>query len=274
MISGDTVENILKSYVEQVNYKLPGVLSSLYIYGSYVLGDFDKRYSDIDFIAVVSNELWRSDIKKLELIHKKIQRKFPKPNMNGIYVQWSDLGKSPAGIKPFPYFFERKMYRLGHFEINPVTWYGLKYFGRKLLGKDISELPYDINWDAVRKYDSENINSYWKNWIVKAGKNFCAHSLQLLLSRRKVEWGVLSVSRLYYSLKEGSITSKVKAGEYMLKHAPGKFNKIINEALSLRYEKKSSLYSSYFKRKKDVLDYMNYVRDEINKISSRPGSLL
>ncbi|MDZ5016954.1 DUF4111 domain-containing protein, partial [Clostridium perfringens] len=63
-----------------------------------------------------------------------------------------------------------------------------------------------------------------------------------------IEWGVLGVSRLYYTFKERDITSKIGAGEYALQNLPERWHKIINESMRLRKGNKKSFYNSIFER--------------------------
>jgi hypothetical protein len=83
-----------------------------------------------------------------------------------------------------------------------------------------------------------------------------------------IEWGVLGVSRLYYTFKEKDMTSKVGAGEYALKNVPQEWHKIINESMRLRKGNKKSYYNSIVKRRNDALKYIDYIIQESNKFLS------
>jgi len=77
-----------------------------------------------------------------------------------------------------------------------------------------------------------------------------------------IEWGVLGVSRIYYTFKERDITSKIGAGEYALRTVPHRWHKIINEAMRLRKRNKKSCYKSIFQRRKYALDYIEFIMQE------------
>lgn len=112
----------------------------------------------------------------------------------------------------------------------------------------------------------DNLNTYWLNWIISSSKLFSTKGLMSAISLKTIEWGVLGITRQYYSFIEKDITSKTGAGEYALKRVPEKFNKILNEAMRLRKGITKSYYKSIFKRRKDMLQYMNYIIDSSNKI--------
>jgi hypothetical protein len=81
-----------------------------------------------------------------------------------------------------------------------------------------------------------------------------------------IEWGVLGVTRLFYTFKEKDMTSKLGAGEYALQTVPEKWHKIINEAMRPRKNNTKSYYKCIFERRNDALAYMDYVIEESNRI--------
>ncbi|WP_253198587.1 aminoglycoside adenylyltransferase domain-containing protein [Clostridium estertheticum] len=81
-----------------------------------------------------------------------------------------------------------------------------------------------------------------------------------------IEWGVLGVSRLYYTFKERDMTSKVGAGEYILQKVPQRWHKVINEAMRLRKGNPKSYYKSIFERRVDVLSYIDFIIQESNNL--------
>ncbi|MDZ7543792.1 DUF4111 domain-containing protein, partial [Clostridium perfringens] len=111
-----------------------------------------------------------------------------------------------------------------------------------------------------------NHNTYWINWINDCRKLTSMKYIGLLVSLNMIEWGVLGISRLYYSFKERDITSKIGAGEYALQNVPERWHKIINESMRLRKGNKKSYYNSIFERRNDALIYINYIIQESNEL--------
>ncbi len=256
-------DKIITTYLREIDNSLPGFLNAFYIFGSIPLDDFHPSKSDIDFIAVTSQPPSVTQVKILGNIHRKIQGLFLKPNMNGTYITLQDLGKYKSLIPPVPYFYNGNMHRSGHFEINMVTWFQLINNPVKI--RENVPLNFSVNVHVLLKEMHQNMNSYWRNWI-NEHLNFISYNGLQMFFDCVIEWGVLGVSRQFFTIKTNQITSKHKAGVYCLDNVPAKYNNILSEALRIRREEKRSLYGSKLKRKQDALDYMNYIIDESNKI--------
>lgn len=257
-----SVSQISNIYLEEVEHALPGFLKGFYLYGSCTLNDFHSYKSDIDFIAVPHAAPSAGEIKTLGQIHRRLQKKFPKPNMNGIYLEAGSIGKVKEDIKPYPYFFEGRMRTGGHMELNKVTWYQLKNNASMVLGSGAASFNFEITPEELKREMRENINSYWKVWLNKhTGFSRCS---LLLLHSRMIEWGVLGVSRQYYTIQTGKITSKAEAGRFCLQNAPSEYKQILEEAVCIR-EGKPSIYKSKLKRRKHTVKYMNYIIGLLNR---------
>jgi hypothetical protein len=256
------VLQILKIYLRKVEHALPGFLKGFYVYGSCTLNDFYSYKSDIDFIAVPKTPPSGDEIKILERIHRRLQRNFPKPNMNGMYLDAGSIGKRKEDVKSYPYFFEGRMYTGGHMELSKVTWYQLKNNASAVLGAEPYSFNFNVTPEELKEEMRENINEYWKVWLNRH-TGFAWRSA-LLLHSSLVEWGVLGVSRQYYTMLTGGITSKAAAGKFCLQNAPSEYKQILEEAVCIR-EGKPSKYSSKLKRRKDTVKYMKYVIDNINR---------
>jgi predicted nucleotidyltransferase len=232
-------------------------MNGFYIYGSAATDDFHVERSDIDFIAIVETGLSYEQIDKLQLIHSLIQLKYKKPELNGFYVTPDQLGLPKGKIKPVTFFYEGKVHDRGHFELNLVTWYQLKNSAVTIRGFPANELGFSVSWDDLIAEMKNNMNTYWKKWIRKSSRLFSYDSI-LLLSPERIEWGVLGTARQYYSFNEGGIVSKTEAGRWALEKVPEKYHKILQEALNIRSGGRQA-YSSRFRRRKDVLEFMNYI---------------
>lgn len=260
------IKQIISEYLNIVDGYNPELLEGFYLYGSVALGDFSLKLSDIDFIAVSKNRLTKEDIVKLDGIHQMIRKAYPKPSLEGIYVTWEDLGEL-NDVEPYPYYHEGKMHESGLFECNPVTWHELTTCGIAIQGPEVTELNITQDWGQLIKLMHENLNSYWLNWIKQSSKRMTINSVTLLFSKAAVEWGVLGITRLFYTFRENQITSKARAGEYALGVVPERWHRIIQESINYRRGLSKSLYRSVWKRRADALAYMNYILNECNKMN-------
>ena len=268
VVMPNEVNDILEMYCGLLLDKITDTVSGVYLYGSLVLHDFQLGDSDIDFITVVNRPLTDEEIAVLDEIHGTVRKYFSTPPMNGIYVQVQDIGGMEENIEPIPYYFNGTMHKAGYFEINPVTWFELKERGVAIFGPDVSTLDFSFDFNTITEYIADNINSYWNNWVGRARNGLSRHSVGLFFSKEMVEWGVLGVTRQYYTLREEDVISKSKAGEYALLYVPDKWKQIIKEALRIREGVITSNYISPIKRRNDTLSYMDFIIAECNKLLS------
>jgi len=246
--------------------KLPKFLEAYYIYGSIALGAFHYGLSDIDFIAIVKRKVTQSDIDILKEIHSNIKIKFPETDLMGLYVMGNDLQLEYENEKSCPCFIDGRYKGLEKFEKNSIDAFQLKKYGLTVKGQEIDNFDFTVNWDILIQNMRENLNTYWFNWNDDCKKFLSEKYIGLFVDLGMIEWGVLGVSRLYYTFKERDMTSKMGAGEYALQTVPQRWNKVINEAMRLRKGNQKTYYKSIFLRRKDVLAYIDFIIQESNNL--------
>ena len=99
-----TIAPLLRTYVLTIDRELPGLLVGFYLHGSIALGAFNPRSSDIDAVAVIRRRCTAADLATLKQIHDTVQERYPRPFLEVIYLQASDLGKEEDQVEPFPVF--------------------------------------------------------------------------------------------------------------------------------------------------------------------------
>ncbi|PFH86283.1 aminoglycoside adenylyltransferase domain-containing protein [Bacillus sp. AFS088145] len=257
---------VLDTYFHYFDLKLPNLIESFYLYGSITLGAYKIGFSDIDFMAVVMRKVTDADLKILKEIHKDVQKKFPNTILDGWYILNEDIESLNKEGNSSIRFNDGKFQGLNKFQKNSLDAFQLKKYGITVRGINIDNVDLLVNWDTILSNMGDNLNSYWLSWLNNCKKFPTVKYLSLFVSLRSIEWGILGVSRLYYTFKEKDITSKVGAGEYVLEVVPKRWHKIINESMRLRTEHKKSYYKSIFTRRKDAIDYMEFMIREINKL--------
>ncbi|WP_088013709.1 aminoglycoside adenylyltransferase domain-containing protein [Gottfriedia acidiceleris] len=257
---------ILDTYFHYFDLKLPNLIDSFYLYGSITLGAFKNGFSDIDFIAVVKRDVSDADVKILKKIHKDVQRKFPNTILDGWYILNEDIQSINEEGNLCIRFNDGKYQGLHKFQRNSIDAFQLKKYGITVKGLNIEKVDISVNWDTLLSNMRDNLNSYWISWLNNCKKFPTINYLSLFVSLRSIEWGILGVSRLYYTFKENDITSKVAAGEYVLGAVPIRWHKIINESMRLRTDNKKSYYKSIYTRRKDAIDYVEFMIEECNKL--------
>jgi len=249
----EPVRSTLEDYVFLINKELPDLINGFYLVGSIALDGFNKRFSDIDFVAVLNRKASQWDIGKLIAIHNRIEKDSPKWKLSGCYIQIDDLGRFENEIKPHPYYHDGKFHNGGYFEINSITWWILKNHGIAIIGKETAELLFTVDWNLLIATTKENLNSYWAGWTKRID------GFLVMLSDWGIQWTVLGVLRQYYTFRENSITTKTKAAEYALKRLPHRWHSLIQEAIDIREGKKKPLYRSKIMRMIKAVKFIKYV---------------
>jgi hypothetical protein len=85
-----------------------------------------------------------------------------------------------------------------------------------------------------------------------------------LYSNWGIQWAVLGILRQFFTFRENSITTKVKAGEYALGCLPSRWHPLIQEAINIRQGQKGPSNRFRFGRMVRTVRFLNYVIDRCN----------
>lgn len=260
----EKVDEVVDVYLKLIEERLSDLLESFYLFGSVSLGAYQEGMSDIDFYAVVKRKLTDADVEVLKQVHKEMKKKYPQPSLDGMYIRREDLDGRNEGVQSCPYFNEGKLQMFRAFHQNWIDAFQLKTYGIVLKGLPIETYNIPVDWNELKSNLVQNINSYWATWTKRCETITSLQYPGLYVSSSLIEWGVLGVTRLYYSIKEEDIISKVGAGEYALRTVPHPYHPILQEALRIRKGDKPSDYNSVFKRRRDALAYMKFIIEACN----------
>ena len=249
----EPVQPIIKEYLRLTEQRLVGLINASYAIGSIALGEFNECFSDIDFITVLSRKASPIDLGHLRKIHQSIESTYPRWKMSGSYVQAGDLGKRGNDLRPYPQFHDGMLHPAVHNGINSVTWWELKNHGIPIAGTGSGTLPFTVNWDVLITEMQENLNTYWRSWTRRPRR------IAVLYSNWGIQWAVLGVLRQFFTFRENSITTKVKAGEYALGCLPSRWHPLIQEAIDIRQGQKGSSYRFRFGRMMETVRFLNCV---------------
>ncbi|WP_417897834.1 aminoglycoside adenylyltransferase domain-containing protein [Bacillus haimaensis] len=259
---------IVDEMIEEIETALPKFLQGFYIYGSISLGAYQNGFSDIDFIALINQHPTDNELQRVKDIHKQMHNKFSGSILDGYYLVKEEMEAENQRIIPSYYFSEGKFKGERSFHKDSIDAFQLKKYGMIIMGQRVD---YSVDFDIVLKSQKDNIHTYWQNWLDGCKRFPSINYFGSFVSIRSIEWGVLGVTRLFYTIREKDMTSKVGAGEYALGTVPEKWHKIIQEAIRWRKGEKKSLYRSARKRRADALAYMEYVIGECNALADKCG---
>jgi len=243
----------VEEYQRCLEQYAPQLVAGIYLAGSIALGVYQAGQSDIDFITVLSREAQEQDIRALGRAHESVEKFYPRSALEGSYLQWRDLGRPKLSIAPDPCYFSRRTHPAARHDINPVTWWILRYHGIAVAGPQPSALGYEVPWESVHAYTLANLHTYWAAWTTSPVR------LARLLTDDGIQWAVLGIARLLYALQERTMTGKLQAGEYALKWAPARWRKLVQEAVDLRSGRGTRYYRSRLIRAADAVAFLRYV---------------
>jgi hypothetical protein len=260
-------QTVLRMLFHDLDQRAPGLFPDASIVGSLALDDAQPGKSDIDLVLICPDSATNDDVMAaLGPAMSMIRRDYPEPGLDGIVLTPRDLALGPTMIEgPRPVIFE------GNVELrndgsawNPVTWQILRQDGIRWRGRSLSDADLHDDPDLLRTWTRGNLEGYWRPWLARSGRllsPFGAWSLR----GDFVEWGVLGVTRLHYTIATGQITSKSGAGAYALETFPEYWHLIVREAMDIRRnpERARSLYRrDVLGRRKEARDYIAMVIED------------
>ncbi len=209
----------------------------IYIFGSIALGAFEELESDID-------------AKRLEVL----------------YIPLHDLGKRNREIAPYPIIQFGKFSPAGYGDLNYVTWWTVKNKSICLLGPECATLPFEVTWQDVLETMRDNLDNYWPS---KAKRPY------LFLLDGWIVIAVATLCRILTTIEEEEIITKSVALKCWRGRLPARWCPLIDEAWRIRHHLCTpSLYRSRLKRMREVLAFIEYVRERGGKVlEASSGSL-
>lgn len=178
-------------------------LLGLYLWGSYVVGDFDPRISDLDLVAALSDDVDTQELDGLAAMHVALARRWPAWN-NRIEVRYARLatldrpadGGEIVSISP-----GEELNRRVSDSRWSVDWFVVRDLGRTLFGPPAAELLAPITRERFVASVRENVAS-WGDWM------------NGLRGRRGQAYAILLACRALRSVTRGDQLSKPAAGRW------------------------------------------------------------
>jgi predicted nucleotidyltransferase len=249
----EPVRPILQDYIALVNQRLPGLIKAWFIEGSIALEGFNEHFSDIDFLVVLDRTATSAEIESLRLIHKTIEKDYPKREIMGNYLP-TDAWSLFNGQRESHLRYHRDILQpQKRFDLDSVEGWILKHHGIALIGPDPQSLRFTVDWNVIIRKMRGNLNSYWAGYTRRPNR------IISLYSDWGIQWTVLGVLRQFYSFREDSITTKIEAGEYALTCMPTRWHRLIQEAIDIRECKPASAYRFRIMRVIDTINFVKYV---------------
>lgn len=218
------IKTLLDELLADIQKPLGEKFKGLYLYGSLVWGDFDYLVSDIDLLAVTSDDMTGQDYDGLEQMHADFASKHLIWE-NRIEVQYaSELGLRSFrnGLSKMAVISPGEPFHVIDAGIDWLTnWYFVQDYGLILFGPSPDQFIDSISKDEFSRavYDHA---LFWADYV-KQTRN----------TRPYQSYAVLTLCRALYTVTHEEQVSKQKAAEWTKTQMP-EWKDFIDEALYVR----------------------------------------
>jgi predicted nucleotidyltransferase len=211
--------------LEKLTARLPVILGrnmvGIYLYGSLTQGAFDPARSDVDCIVVTRRELSEAQFKRLCVWLAREARSNPwMERLQLLFLLRDEVLKMDSRACLYQF---GQLKRSGS-DGNPIIWMNVLASGVVLYGPRpetfVPEITPEILFEALARevnYLREEISckpeSEWRD-----------------VASYRV-YAVLTLCRILFSFRKGTIVSKQRAAGWALKHLPEEWREIILQAL-------------------------------------------
>jgi hypothetical protein len=223
------VTDAIAQYLAACDAAVPGLVVGLHVVGSLALGDFRPDRSDIDVVAVVTEQPDHETRQRLADVHRTAA-----PTIDGPYLTAGALVTDPGGVGPVAHHVD------GHFafgdchEVSPVTWAILDHDAITMRGARPAALGLSSDADAVRRFSASNLWNYWTGWAEWTAAVMAELPGDSLIDARLLEWGVLGAARVHLAATTGEVVSKSAAGTRARSTAGEEWHSVLQLALDAR----------------------------------------
>lgn len=249
-----TVQAVTDSFLDEVDARLPGRLTGLFLHGSLCWGEFFDG-SDVDFVGLWDRLPGGVDLQALEEAHLATRRRHPRTVFDGFHANAEDLAVPPSQVGPRPVFFRSHFTARGGLDINPVTWHELAERAVVVRG---ALPPIRCDREELRAYTAANLDDYWRGELVRV----VADGPTVAGSAENVAWVTLGVARLRHLLDTGELTSKSGAGRYVLERLDQRWHRLATEALRVReHGPGDAQYDDPAVRGRDLIAFLAWALD-------------
>lgn len=215
----------IESYLRTADRLLPGAVTACAVGGSIALDAYRPGRSDVDVVAVISDE-WkerRGLLSRLRLLHlSQLPRLSVRAGRglgfsaccNTVFIWESEVTRPVTSIRPIASHVGEIFDSSGAFDVNPVVWKQLVDGGTSVRGDKVADWGLDPEPEVLHAWVARNLREYWTPLAENLGRN------RRRLSAGGVEWCLLGPARMHRTLLTGAIISKEAAGQHALDEFP------------------------------------------------------
>ncbi|WP_176560334.1 aminoglycoside adenylyltransferase domain-containing protein [Brevibacillus dissolubilis] len=203
-LSNQHVQRVVSSFTHQLHNLFGANLLGFYLYGSVSLGAYEEGISDIDFLAVLAQEMTPLQLIKLRRAYQTACEKDAlAKTFEGNFILQNKLFLD--NTVPCPQVYDGAFHVAAPRDWNAVTLYNLYHHGLSVKGPSPKSLLTPVTERDLIKTMLGNLL-----YLEQRMPYYAQHSLEYQV------FGVLTLCRILYTVETGKITSKRQAAEYVL----------------------------------------------------------
>jgi predicted nucleotidyltransferase len=215
-----------KALLEELTAEIPQALGSrllgLYLWGSYVLGDFDPQLSDVDLVAALAADIGEDEFAALQAMHNALALRFPAwaGRIEVAYATVAALDRPAEGGEIVRISPGEPLNRRRSDERWVVDWYAVRERGVALVGPPAAQLLAPIS----RQQFVESVRANVASW----------HDLaDSARGRRRQAYAILLLCRALRATVHGDQLSRPAAGRWAQQVLP-QWADLIGRAITWR----------------------------------------
>ena len=227
------VNVVLDGFLSRIQALLGSHFQGMVLVGSLALGDFDPRYSDIDFIVVTDADIGDIFFEELQEIHSQFAASNSPwaDRIEAIYIPYSALRQRVSNPSCYPQIEKGKRLFRTPLESGWVfQCITIRDRGLVVAGPDLSTLVDCIHPQEMHTAAAEIAGL----WLKEASTD--PTWLSWLRQRDAQSFIILTLCRLLYSLATGSVASKPRAAEWGQKELGQPWASLIERTIEKQHQ--------------------------------------
>jgi len=253
-----SAQSLFAEYINLIKANLDYLIYGVYIQGSIALNDFDEFKSDIDYITVLNSEPTKEELSIIISIHNRLRNYDRYIVSEGQYTAIEIIsGNQNSYKKIYPYYADGELKELNNGKIDATSLWILDKYGFSIYGQEGESLSIVLDFKDLISQMNYNLNIYW---LGKINDN-----PELFLEDYWIDFGILTICRIIYTLENREITSKIKAADYLLARVDEKWKLIINEAIMVRKDIEHTFFPTKQQRAEVAVQFIKEMIQLNNK---------
>lgn len=214
----DDVNKVLDLLSSGLQKLLGQDLVGLYLTGSLTYGDFNHGSSDIDFLAVLNNELNSEQLEKIRNLHSDIAEQVPHwaKSLEGSYITKKMLSSADDPQVERPYVNGGKVSYCAYGNEWVINLYALQECGEVIYGEPLERLLPIATIGQVREASKKDLLN---DWVPKIDDTD-AFNHPLYDSEHLKNYAVLTMCRILHRAKNDNMASKKVASKWVKEAYP------------------------------------------------------